>query len=376
MSKTVSGKRTIAIRQQVDYVTIAATGTQFLGDSVSAIGLVAMLHGNITDDSVQSYQWQESTDGANWLSAIGTNSQKGYQVNKSYVVKQKTYRIVVTTKAGKTFEAIITIANLDSMKSELQAMLDEVNEKLGIDSVPEGKVVIEGGKINADMLDALALRALIISSGLITANEIDVENLVVKRLLSAVDDTIPRLLAQNGEIGFFRNKETEANKEEALVRIGIDVGFMGTNGSSKPAISVRDKSHPVYNPQGDNSYSELSSEGVFSNGSNISAIPATSGVSSAFSIAGLLQSRISGGFGQPSINAAIYGADQTSDSSASNSKGYAGYFDGNVQVNGDLFAGNDKGIDMTVSVPGYFNNQQRILQITIRKGLIVSAVWL
>lgn len=170
-----------------------------------------------------------------------------------------------------------------------------------------------------------------IATGLLFADKAYVKNLIVQYLSSGTDDNLPRLLAQGGEIGFYKNRAAESSVTNALLRIGMEVGYMQSNGSNKPGLSIRDR-------DGDNSYSEITSEGVFSNGSNINAISVTSGISSAFSIAALLQSRVNGSIGSPSINAAIYGADQTSNSSASYSEGYAAYFQGTVAINGALIS--------------------------------------
>ncbi|MDR6734161.1 phage tail protein [Sphingobacterium sp. 2149] len=184
-----------------------------------------------------------------------------------------------------------------------------------------GETIIQGGYIKAELIDVISL----------FAQSAFIENLIVKRLSSGVDDVLPRLLAQSGEIGFYKNRNAEANVSNALIRMGLEVGYMQSNGSNKPGLSIRDK-------DGDDSYSEITSEGVFSNGSNINAISATSGISSAISIAALLQSRVSGSLGAPSINAAIYGADQTSNSNVPYSEGYAGYFHGAVCLNGALIS--------------------------------------
>jgi len=209
-----------------------------------------------------------------------------------------------------------------------------------------------------------------IATGLLLAQMAYIENLIVKRLSSGVNDDLPRLLAQGGEIGFYKNRAAESSVNNALLRIGLEVGYMQTNGYNKPGLSVRDR-------DGDDSYSEVTSEGVFSNGSNISAISATSGISSAVSIAGLLQSRVSGTFSTPSVNAAIYGADQTYNSTVPYSKGYAGYFDGDVRMNGEILVGSDQGIDTVTQVQAWRAevNGFRTLRLTYRKGILISRLW-
>lgn len=209
-----------------------------------------------------------------------------------------------------------------------------------------------------------------IATGLLLAQMAYIENLIVKRLSSGVNDDLPRLLAQGGEMGFYKNRAAESSVNNALLRIGLEVGYMQTNGYNKPGLSVRDR-------DGDDSYSEVTSEGVFSNGSNINPISATSGISSAVSIAGLLQSRVSGSFSTPSVNAAIYGADQTYNSTVPYSKGYAGYFDGDVRMNGEVLVGTDQGIDTVAQVQAWRaeSNGFRTLRMTYKKGILISRYW-
>lgn len=170
-----------------------------------------------------------------------------------------------------------------------------------------------------------------VATGLLLSQLAYIENLVVNRISTGSDDLLPRLLANSNEIGFYKNKSDEVSTGNAMVRLGIEVGYMTTNGTSKPGISVRDK-------DGDGSYSEMTSEGIFTNGSNINALPTTAGISSCISIAALLQHRVAGDqYLGNSLNAAIYGNDQTSDSDAAYSEGYGGYFN-KLKANG-LYVG-------------------------------------
>lgn len=73
---------------------------------------------------------------------------------------------------------------------------------------------------------------------------------------------------------------------------------------------------------GGGSYSELGSEGMFSNGSNIMGFSVATGITSNFSAAYLLQKRNSNSNG---ISAAVLGMDQT-DETDGPSKSYGGYF--------------------------------------------------
>jgi len=166
-----------------------------------------------------------------------------------------------------------------------------------------------------------------VATGLLLAELAYIENLIINRMSTGSDDSLPRLLANSNEIGFYKNKAGESSTNNALLRLGIAVGYMATNGTSKPGISVRDRDD-------DNSYSEMTSEGVFTNGSNINALPVTAGISSCVSMAALLQHRVAGDqYLGNSLNAAIYGNDQTGDSDAVYSEGYGGYFN-KLKANG------------------------------------------
>lgn len=74
---------------------------------------------------------------------------------------------------------------------------------------------------------------------------------------------------------------------------------------------------------GGGKYSELGSEGIFSNGSNVQGLPFL-GTYDNFTLAALLQKRNADSYG---ISAAVLGVDQTNDSDTINaSKSYGGYF--------------------------------------------------
>ena len=94
---------------------------------------------------------------------------------------------------------------------------------------------------------------------------------------------------------------------------------------------------------GGGKYSELGSEGMFSNGSNIIGFSVITGVTSNFSAAYLLQKRNSQANG---ISAAVLGMDQTDETDGA-SKSYGGYFNSayigrvvhnirNVSASGDI----------------------------------------
>jgi hypothetical protein len=172
-----------------------------------------------------------------------------------------------------------------------------------------------------------------VATGLLLAELAYIENLIVGRLSTGKDDSLPRLFAKGSELGFYLNKAAESNAINALVRIGMDVGEMQALGSNRPGIIAR-----AIN--GDGKYSELTSAGLFANGGNVTGIPATAGISNAFSVAALLQSRVAGSYGSPSINAAVYGYDTSAtnynDPNNIPALGFGGYFN-KLCANGMFF---------------------------------------
>ena len=160
-----------------------------------------------------------------------------------------------------------------------------------------------------------------IATGLILAQLAYIENLVVGRLSTSADSAKPRIVAQAGEIDVFDvdvpiDEETTA---KAMIRIGKGAGIMSNAPDGKPGIGLRDTA-------GDSSYTEVSSEGIFTNGSGIEWISAIAGILSNAGLASLLTVRNADSDG---ISAAIVGVDQTT---SGNSKSYAGYFDGDVKI--------------------------------------------
>lgn len=169
-----------------------------------------------------------------------------------------------------------------------------------------------------------------IATGLLFAELAFIDKLIVNRICRDAGNSSPRMLASGSEMGFYKNLSDEASIDRALIRLGIAVGIMSTDNSTKPGMVIRDK-------DGDNSYTEVTTEGIFSNGSNINSIPSVSGRNAAVTIAALLQKRVGGSSGANSINAAVYGWDSSSDSDASYSEGYGGYFN-KLRANG-MFVG-------------------------------------
>jgi hypothetical protein len=162
-----------------------------------------------------------------------------------------------------------------------------------------------------------------VATGLLLAESAYIENLIVGRLSSGKEDSLPRLVAKGSEVGFYLNKSDESSTTNALVRIGTDVGMMQAQGGQRPGMIAR-----AIN--GDGKYAELTSAGLFVNGGKITGVSAVSGVNNAFSIAALLQERVNGSGDNPSIHAAVCGLDQTdtnfNDPYKVPALGFGGYF--------------------------------------------------
>jgi hypothetical protein len=168
-----------------------------------------------------------------------------------------------------------------------------------------------------------------VATGLLLAELAYIENLVVGRLSTGKDDSLPRMISwgssggtmKNTELGFYLNKSAESSIGNALIRMGLDVGIMQALGNNRPGLTVR-------GINGDGKYSEITSAGIFTNGGNIRGLPGVAGTN-AFSIAALLQNRI-GTTDDPGINAATCGWDQTNTNYNDPNKipavGYGGLF--------------------------------------------------
>ncbi|MGJ1292510.1 cell envelope integrity protein TolA, partial [Sphingobacterium multivorum] len=83
----------------------------------------------------------------------------------------------------------------DQQVNVLQGLLDALKQKTGIDALPSGKTIVNGGQVDTDLLNAIAVRALVISAGLITASEIDVQSLFAQ-YIEAINFNL-----SNGKIG-------------------------------------------------------------------------------------------------------------------------------------------------------------------------------
>ncbi|WP_433863120.1 hypothetical protein [Sphingobacterium thalpophilum] len=230
-----------------------------------------------------------------------------------------------------------------------------------------------------------------IATGLLLAQKAYIENLVVRNIRTAGEFDNP---SNTGGRRFELTSKDNANIPNVF-RFAIDAADVNPSwNTGRPDNSldlmrgsdnmdeyndngtIRQLAGLIFNKYfsgvyGNPDYVRITGNGVFSSSSAVKH----PGKNAWGAILGFLR-RIEG-TGASDINAGIVGVQNVSGSNA-----YAGYFDGkvradgDVQINGDLLAGNDKGIDMTFNVAGYLGNQQRILQITVRKGLIVSAVWL
>lgn len=168
---------------------------------------------------------------------------------------------------------------------------------------------------NSTKWNAIGAQFESIATGLILAQLAYIENLVVGRLSTSADTAKPRIVAQAGELDVF-DTDVPVDQEttnKAMIRMGKGAGIMTNAPDSKPGIGLRDTAD-------DDSYTEISSEGIFSNGSGVDFLSATLGITSNAGFASLLQKRNSDVNG---ISAAIAGIDQTN---SGNSKSYGGYF--------------------------------------------------
>ena len=241
-----------------------------------------------------------------------------------------------------------------------------------------------------------------IATGLLLAQEAYIDNLIVSRLATSVNPYHMLLAILDSSLGIFRNKADSASIGNAIVAIGKDISEMQLSGQRKPAIAVRDSqwrgdysSSTVYYKDdrvyyattdttylfthdwletetpaagllptnynywevigsgnlGGGKYSELGSEGIFSNGSNVQGLPFL-GTYGNFTLAALLQKRNADSYG---ISAAVLGLDETNDSDTINaSKSYGGYFN-RLFIGSELdniFVTSDSA-DLTLNKKGY-----------------------
>lgn len=223
-----------------------------------------------------------------------------------------------------------------------------------------------------------------VATGLLLAKTAYIDNLIVSRLSTTANRYSARLATTSSGIGIFQKESDESSLLNAYVGIGKDVGMMQLSGYRKPGIIVRDRNwkgaysdtavyytddRVSYNGgeyiftytwldeetpvagiepsnfsywsyigqfnsmyQRSSSYSELTSEGIFTNGSNTSAFSMSTGIASNGSVVALLQERNSSSYG---ISSAIFAIDQTTEGA---SKSYAAYLMGSTKIFGGSFS--------------------------------------
>lgn len=212
-----------------------------------------------------------------------------------------------------------------------------------------------------------------IATGLFLAEEAYIENLIVSKLATSENPYHMLLSILDASLGIFRNKADSADISKAIIAFGKDIAESIDSGQNKPAICVRDAQwkgdfdpNTIYykddrifwsgygtyiftyewdineTPSADHlpsdynywqmlsttnlgggSYSELSSEGLFSNGSNVHLSPSVAGDNNG-TAAYYLKKRNGDNLG---MSTAVFGKDDTSDSDTVNaSKSYGGWF--------------------------------------------------
>ena len=213
-----------------------------------------------------------------------------------------------------------------------------------------------------------------IATGLLLAQEAYIENLYVSKLATSLNPYRFLLSILDSSLGVFRNKADSSNIAKSLIGLGKDVSLMQSSHARKPALKVEDvqwmgafdinkiyyKDDRVYYTDGytyifthnwgdtetpsaghiptnydywqeielynagGGTYSEVSCDGIFTNGMGVSAISSISGIGSNMCNAALLGNRNNDTNG---VSAAVYGVDLTSDSDTINqSKSYGGVF--------------------------------------------------
>jgi hypothetical protein len=110
------------------------------------------------------------------------------------------------------------------------------------------------------------------------------------------------MLAKEAKINFFPAgyTESELTDENAVLKIGQNAGIMTVGPNDKPGMSMKDPT--------DDSFTEISSEGLWSNGGNMQFLSLTTGIQSNATIAAELNHRNSSSDG---LSAAIFAMDNT-----------------------------------------------------------------
>lgn len=211
-----------------------------------------------------------------------------------------------------------------------------------------------------------------VATGLLLAQEAYINNLIVSKLATSSNPYHFLMAILDSSLGIFRNKANSEDIGNAIIALGKDVAEMQTSGQNKPALVVRDaqwrgnyNSSTIYykddrvfysgygtfifthdwletetpisglvptnssywqlistSELDGGTYSEIGSDGVFTNGLGMNVLPGSSGIKSNVCIGALLQHRNDDASG---ISAAVWGKDQTTDSDGS-SKSYGGVF--------------------------------------------------
>jgi len=222
-----------------------------------------------------------------------------------------------------------------------------------------------------------------VATNLLLAQSAYINNLIVGRLGTTANPYAERLANIGSSIGVFKNQADESDIFNAMVGIGKDISIMAATGEKKPAVCIRDvqwkgnyssstiyykddrvyystydatyrfvkewseEEPPTANHAPDDTlfndywyrigsgnldggyYTEVGTEGVFVNGSNITGIAGSTGITSNFSGAFLLNKRNTDSGG---VSAAVYGSDNTTSGA---SRSYGGLFN-RLRANGWL----------------------------------------
>jgi hypothetical protein len=194
--------------------------------------------------------------------------------------------------------------------------------------------------------------------GKIIATNAEFVNLFVSNLRTAVTGRRLEITSQDNRLRFFGlidgTNGGASTEYEGLV-VGDNIDSNQSTGQSLAGIRTM-------NPNGNVSY--LSGNGVLSNASGMGFLSAATGIRTNASAVGLLTSRNTDVNG---ISAAVVGVDQTS---TGNSKSYAGYFQGDVKVTGNLIVGSSGTPPFTGSISYMQGGLAK--SMLVQNGLIIS----
>ena len=131
-----------------------------------------------------------------------------------------------------------------------------------------------------------------VATGLLLAQIAYIENLVVGRLSTGTSTSIPRLLASGTEIAMYPNEASESNPNAALIRIGAEVCSDYGSGSAIPGAIIQTDAYgtgALYLRR-----SEITPNGIYSNGAHLTFLDSTLGVPNFASIVGRITGEIMG----------------------------------------------------------------------------------